>query len=197
MLATNVAHGQRPGMTGATWMSSTRARAPRNPPAKMAASSRQSKLGHGTSLYPFGGAGLAGLRQRRWLDPSRDAVQQFSGPVQLEGPPPTAVLGLGQQPTTALDGGGQASGQGGLVALQAGPELASGLAELLGGRSSQPPQQHLGLLGGLLTGPGDRAGPGRPGAQQPPADRGQLLGQQGHPGHAEADLGDPQVQLGG
>ena len=44
-LATNVAHGQLPGLAGAIWTSSTRARAPRNPPAKMAASSRQSSLG--------------------------------------------------------------------------------------------------------------------------------------------------------
>jgi hypothetical protein len=44
------------------------------------------------------------LRQRRWLDPSRDAVQQFGGAVEFGRPPLAAVLGLGEQPTTALDG---------------------------------------------------------------------------------------------
>jgi hypothetical protein len=48
-------------------------------------------------------------------------VEEFGGAVQFGRPLVAAVLGLGQQSTAAVDGGGQAGGQGGLVALQAGP----------------------------------------------------------------------------
>src|SRR5262245_60506505 len=71
-------------------------------------------------------------------------LEQVCGPLQLAGSPPAAVFGLGQQPGAAVDGGGEAGGKGGLVAPQARSQLAAGrLAELLGGRSSQPPSSIL------------------------------------------------------
>jgi hypothetical protein len=111
-----------------------------------------------------------------------DLPQALGEPVQLGGAPLPVLLGVGQQPAAALDRGQQASGQGGLVAVQPRAEPPGRLAELLGGGAAQPPQHHGGLLRSSLPGLGVGAGAGRPRAQQPPARRGQLLGQQGQVG---------------